>query len=165
MRIARGMASFVILDLPHLWAPWIQDALLDATELVLVTNPDLPGMRDIKNLSEAAKAGGASDGARLVLNKVGMARKTEISAKDFETQINLPPAVSIPYEPILFGTAMNNGEFLSKAGKSSKVSAEISKLVEVVSGSQRLSKAESKAKVKQAKTRKRSALSALKFAR
>ena len=165
MRIARGMASYVILDLPHQWTPWIQDALLDATELVLVTNSDLPGMRDIKNLSDAAKAGGANDGTRLVLNKVGMSRKTEISAKDFATQINLTPAVSIPYEPILFGTAMNNGEFLSKAGKSGKVSAEISKLVELVSGTERLSKAESKAKVKQAKTRKKSALSALKFAR
>ena len=165
MRIARGMASYVVLDLPHQWSPWIQDALLEATEMVLVTNPDLPGMRDVKNLSDAAKAGGASEGAQLVLNKVGMSRKTEISAKDFQTQLGLTPAVSVPFDPLLFGTAMNNGEFLSKAGKSNKATAEISKLVEIVSGTERLSKAELKARAKQAKSRKKSAFSALKFAR
>lgn len=165
MRIARGMASYVVLDLPHQWSPWIQDALLEATEIVLVTNPDLPGMRDVKNLSDAAKAGGAGDGAQLVLNKVGMSRKTEISAKDFTSQLGLTPAISVPFEPLLFGTAMNNGEFLSKAGKSNKASTEISKLVEIVSGTDRISKAESRARTKQAKSRKKSPFSALKFAK
>lgn len=165
MRIARGMASYVVLDLPHQWGLWIQDALLEATELVLVTTPDLAGMRDVKNLSDACKASGGGDGARLVLNKVGMSRKTEISAKDFASQLGLAPAVSVPYDPLLFGTAMNNGEFLHKTGKSSKVSAEITKLAEMVSGTERLSKAELKARAKQAKSRKKSAWSALKFAK
>lgn len=165
MRIARGMASFVVLDLPHLWAPWIQDSLLEATELVLVTTPDLPGMRDVKNLSDAAKANGAREGAQLVLNKVGMSRKTEISAKDFDTQLGLTPAVSIPFDPLLFGTAMNNGEFLAKVGKNSKAMVEIGKLVELVSGTERLTKAELKARAKQAKSRKKSSWSVLKFAR
>lgn len=165
MRIARGMASYVVLDLPHLWASWIQDALLEATELVLVTTPDLPGMRDVKNLSEAAKASGAREGAQLVLNKVGMSRKTEISAKDFESQLGLTPTVSVPFDALLFGTAMNNGEFLSKVGKNSKACGEIGKLVEIVSGTERLSKSELKARAKQAKSRKKSTLSALRFAR
>jgi len=165
MRLARSMAPYVVLDLPHMWSPWIQDVLIDSSEMVVVTTPDLAGMRDSKNLSEAIAGRSAADGVKLVLNKVGMSRKTEISAKDFEAQINLAPVASVPFEPILFGEAMNNGEFLDKTAKNNKAVAEITKLSQMLSGSDPLSKNEAKAKQKKVKAQRKSAFSALKFAR
>jgi pilus assembly protein CpaE len=164
LRIARSMASYVILDLPHHWSPWVQDVMLDADEVVLVTTPDLAGMRDTKNISDAIK-GGPKDGIKLVMNKVGMARKTEISGKDFENQIEISPAINVPFDSIIFGNAMNNGEMLAKISKGGKVLPEITKLARMVSGAEPLSKSESKARAKKMKSQKRSGFSALKFAR
>jgi len=165
MKIVRGMAAYVVLDLPHLWSPWIQDVLLDAANVVLTTSPDLAGMRDTKSISDIVSRGNKqAENLTLVLNKVSIARKTEISAKDFRNQIGYEPAVSILWDPITFGTAMNNGILLDKVAKSGKITAEVNKLAQIVSGAAPLSKAEAKAKAKQ-RGGKRSALSALKFAR
>ena len=164
LTIARGMASFVVLDLPHHWSPWVQDVLLDADEVVVVSTPDLAGMRDTKNISDAIK-GGPGDGIKLALNKVGMTRKTEISSKDFENQIDIIPSVNIPFDGLVFGNAMNNGELLSKVSKGGKVMAEISKLARLASGAEPISKAEAKARSKKMKSQKRSGFSALKFAK
>ena len=138
--------------------------LLDADEVILVTTPDLAGMRDTKNISDAIK-GGPADGVKLILNKVGMARKTEISAKDFENQIDLVPTASIPFDALVFGNAMNNGEMLGKVNKGGKIMAEVSKLARIASGAEPLSKSESKARAKKLKSQKRSGFSALKFAK
>ena len=152
MRICRGMAGQVVLDIPHLWAPWVQDVLIDAGQLVVVTTPDLPGMRDTKHIKDAAaKRADRDTGFHVIFNKVGMSRKTEISAKDFMAQIEVEPTVSVPWDPILFGNALNNGEMLDKAGKSSKVVAEIDKLAGVISGAEPMDKkgkAKAKAKAK-----------------
>ena len=165
MQIARGMASYVVVDLPHLWAPWVQDVMLDAANVVITTVPDLAGMRDTKNIGDVISRGNKqAANLRLALNKVGASRKTEISAKDFRAQIGYEPVVSIPWDPIVFGTAMNDGKMLDKVPKGAKITAEITKLAQVVSGAAPLSKAETKAKMKQ-RGGKRSALSALRFAR
>lgn len=165
MQIARGMASYVVLDLPHQWSPWIQDVMLDADNVVLTTTPDLGGMRDTKNIGDIVSRGNRqSETLHLALNKVGASRKTEISAKDFRGQIGYEPLVSIPWDPLVFGTSMNDGKLIDKVPKHTKVMAEINKLAQTVSGTAPLTKAEAKAKVRQ-KGGRRSALSALRFAR
>jgi pilus assembly protein CpaE len=143
----------------------VQDVLVDSQQVVLTTTPDLAGMRDTQHIKDSvAKSGEAEAGFHLVFNKVGMSRKTEITAKDFETQIAVRPRVVIPWDPVLFGTALNNGELLSKASRGGKVLAEIDRLVRIVSGVEPLTKKEARAKAK-AHTPKKSGLSALRFAR
>jgi pilus assembly protein CpaE len=163
VQMGRGLASYVVLDIPHQWSPWVQDVLVDSSQVVLTTTPDLAGMRDTQHIkTSVARSGEAEAGFHLVFNKVGMSRKTEITAKDFETQIGVGPRITIPWDPVLFGTALNNGELLSKTGKSGKVLAEIDRLARIVSGVEPLTKKQAKAKVR---THKKSGISALRFAR
>ncbi len=71
----------------------------------------------------------------------------------------------MPWDPILFGNALNNGEMLDKAGKSSKVVAEIDRLAEVVSGAEPVDKKD-KAKAKgKDRSRRRTGGSVFGFAR
>jgi len=59
LRAVKPMADFVILDLPHVWAPWVSDGLAAADEVVLVGKPDLTNLRNAKSVVEfiATKSG------------------------------------------------------------------------------------------------------------
>ncbi|MBY0431965.1 MAG: pilus assembly protein CpaF, partial [Rhodospirillales bacterium] len=47
--LARQMAPYVVLDLPHAWEPWSEAAAAMADELIVTALPDLPNLRDCKN--------------------------------------------------------------------------------------------------------------------
>jgi Flp pilus assembly CpaE family ATPase len=63
-----------------------------------------------------------------VLNKVGLSASSELSAKEFETVLNLKPIQLVPFDPKLFGKSLNNGAPIVATDKRSKVSSSIKKL-------------------------------------
>lgn len=115
----RRQYDAVILDLPRQWSIWVRDVLLDATTVVLVAYPDLANLRDAQKMVKFLKdKRSAAQPTLVVLNKVGMAPKAELAAKDFEDVVGLAPAAIMPFEPVPFGQAMNNGEPVVKKGAS-----------------------------------------------
>lgn len=113
--LVRRRSSFVILDVPHRWAPWVQQVLLDADETVVVGVLDLSGLRDTKNLVDRLKQQrGATSPVHMVLNHHGAFKKTELTPKDFETAVEMKPDAIIPHAPGLFGTASNNGQMVGQ---------------------------------------------------
>lgn len=134
--LTRQMASFVVLDLPHLWTPWVEHALRYADEMVIVALPDLANLRDCKMLLEgvAAKRGDAP--TRLVLNRVDAYKKTQLSAKDFEENLNIAPTLSVSFEPNLFGGAANNGQMIGEMAKTHKIAEGLKQLAVQLAGRQ-----------------------------
>ena len=133
--LVRKLSNFVVLDLPNVWHPWVQELLLQADETVIVAYPDLAGVRNTKNMLEFLEDGrGVDTPARLLLNKIGASKKTELRVKDFETAVERVPLFSIQYEPIVFGTAMNNGELVVTANKHGKVTQKLLRLSKEISG-------------------------------
>lgn len=124
--LAARMAPAVVVDLPHHWAAWTEHLLLAADEVVVVATPDLFCLRDAKSILEAVtpKRGEAAR-PRLLLNKFDAARRTQLSPKDFEETLNLAPALLVPFDPLLFGTAANNGQMLGEAVKTHKVAEQL----------------------------------------
>ncbi len=129
--LAARMAPAVVIDLPRLWSPWTQHMLVAADEAVLVATPDLVALRDAKTMAEVLgpKRGDAAP-ARLVLNKLDAAKRTQLSPRDFEETLGAAPlslklALALPFDPLLFGTAANNGQMLREAGKSHKIPEQI----------------------------------------
>ena len=113
--ILRRRSNHVILDVPHRWAPWVQQVLLEADETVVVGSLDLSGLRDSKTLIDRLKRQrGEQAPVHLVLNHEGAFKKTELSAKDFENAIELEPTATIAHDPNLFGTATNNGQMIAQ---------------------------------------------------
>ncbi len=134
MRLLQHMAAFVVLDLPHQWPIWMPEVLFDANEVVATASLDLACLRDVKNMFDnLASRRGVDAPMRLVFNRVGAAKKTELSPSDFEEPARTSPSAQIAFDPVLFGTALNNGEMLAEVSKSSRVVKELTKLANVVS--------------------------------
>ena len=134
VKILQQMASFVVLDLPHQWPSWMPEVLFDANEVVATAGLDLACLRDVKNMFDnLAPKRGVDAPTRLVFNRVGAAAKTELSPSDFEEPAKVSPAAQIAFDPVLFGTALNNGEMLAEVNNSSRVVKELTNLANIVS--------------------------------
>lgn len=145
IKLVRKMAAFVVIDLPHRWSPWVEALLLDANDVVVTASPDLLNLRDAKNIFDLlGPKRGIDAPVRLVLNRVGQAKKTELTAKDFEEPLKVKPVASIPCDPLLFGTAVNNGTTILQANKKSRAAREIDRLANVVSARMPSAKARKK---------------------
>lgn len=118
--VRRGV-PFVVLDLPHLWSDWMRKTLVTADHVVLVCQPDLAGLRNAKSLYDMIKQTRPNDAPpKIVLNMVGVPKRPEIPVKDFANAIGAEPILVLPYDPLLFGTASNNGQMICDIGPQSK---------------------------------------------
>ena len=134
LRVLKPMAEFIVLDVPHIWEPWVNDVLAVADELILICRPDLTNLRNAKNVVEyLGPKRGVDYPTRVVLNQVGAAKRADLANKDFKDALALDPSLSIPYDPEAFGRALNNGEMMSKASAKSKATAAIIDLTKLVS--------------------------------
>lgn len=150
LNIVKQMASYVVLDIPHVWNSWVQDMVVDADDTVVVGVPDLYNLRDGKNLFEFLSPNrGLEAPTRLILNKVGELKNGELSDKEFREVLGTAPTMSIPFDSDAFSVAMNNGEMLQKVAKKSVATQHIETLAKMVSGKEsaaRLAKEASGAK-------------------
>jgi len=131
----RQMSPCVIVDVPHVWTPWVKQTLLASDEIVIVATPDLASLRNTKALAELLKQGRPNDlPPKLVLNQMNTPKRPEIPAKDFAETIGIAPSLLIPFEPGLFGAAANNGQMLPEVQPKSQVAEGIRRLAELVTG-------------------------------
>lgn len=129
------MSAFVVLDIPHVWASWVDQVLMFADDMVLVAYPDLANLRDAKNILDAVKSKREADAsARLVLNRVGVSKRSELSTGDFAARLNMSRTATIPFVPTLFGSAMNEGVSVSEINAKSEPSRQIFALAATLSG-------------------------------
>ncbi len=135
LNIVKQMASYIVLDVPHVWTAWTQDILVDADETVLVSAADLYHLRDAKNMFEYLSPNRGVDApTRLVLNKVGETKKGELTQADFKEVLGITASLTIPFEAEVFASAMNNGEMLRKVSARSKSAQCLETLTKQVSG-------------------------------
>jgi pilus assembly protein CpaE len=131
MDILRSSTPMIVLDMPTTWTAWSRRMLVAADEIVLVATPDLACLRNIKNMYDILRAARPNDAApRVILNMVGVPKRTEISMSDFTKAIETQPLCSIPFDPKVFGTAANNGQMLaeiSDAGKITEILFEVTR--------------------------------------
>ena len=61
LEAVRQTTPCVIVDVPHVWAPWVKVTLIGADEIVLVATPDLASLRNAKSMMELLKHNRAND--------------------------------------------------------------------------------------------------------
>jgi pilus assembly protein CpaE len=131
----RSATPCVIVDLPHAWSQWTRQTFVAADEIVLVATPDLASLRNTKNMLDLLRGQRPNDTPpRLVLNQVGVPKRPEIPLKDFAAAVGVEPTAVIPFDPLLFGTASNNGQMLAEVQPSAKPSEAIRQLAELITG-------------------------------
>ncbi len=145
--VVRGSAPLVILDVPNMWAPWIKHTLINSDDIVITATPELPSLRNAKNLVDFLKAARANDRLpKLILNQVGVPKRPEISAADFAKAVGLDPIAVIPHDPHAFGLAQGNGQMLFEVAPKSKATEMLTDIAAIVAGQQKGTTAKPKSK-------------------
>jgi pilus assembly protein CpaE len=130
----RGAAPFVVLDMPHGWAPWTRRVLVGSDDLVIVATPDLASLRNAKNIVDLVRQARPNDiPPRLVLNQVGVPGRPEIPVKDFGEALGVTPSLVLPFDPKLFGQAANNGQMVAEVAPKSKAAEGVDHLARLIS--------------------------------
>ncbi len=137
LELVRRRSSFVVIDLPHRWAPWTQQLLLDADDVVVVSSLDLAGLRDSRHLTSRLKElRGDQAPVHLVLNHAGAFKKSELTPRDFENAVEMAPEIVLQHDPNLFGAASNNGQMLGEVNRRHKISEQVRQLAMKLGGRQ-----------------------------
>lgn len=143
--VTRAQTPCVIVDLPHLWTPWVKNCLAGADEIVIVATPDLASLRNAKNMMELLRQARPNDSApRLVINQAGTPKRPEIPPKDFAETMGVEPAAILPFDAALFGQAANNGQMLLEVAARAPVSEGLRRLAGVLAGRAGVARAEDK---------------------
>jgi pilus assembly protein CpaE len=122
VELSQKTTPIIILDIPHIWTSWVRHTLATIDEIVIVAEPDLANLRNAKNLADTIKALRPAESApSIVLNRMGMPRRPEISAAEFATSIECKLLGQIPFDAALFGTAANNGQMIAEISANHKV--------------------------------------------
>ena len=133
--IAQSSSPFLVLDIPHVWTSWVKKTLLSADEIVITAVPDLIGLRNAKNLVDLLKQVRPNDGPpRLVLNQIGVPKRSEISPDKFANVLQTEPIACIPFDPMTVSTAANSGRMIADISARSAVSKGLTKIAETISG-------------------------------
>lgn len=131
----RQTTPCVIVDIPHLWTRWVRETLLSSDEIVIISTPDLPGLRTTKNLLDLLKQKRPHDEApKVVLNQTGIPKRPEIPARDFADSIGIAPSLVLPFDPAVFGAAANNGQMLLEVQSKGPLADGMRRLAELITG-------------------------------
>lgn len=134
-RKVRAVAPYIVMDMPHIWTPWLKANLIAADEVVIVATPDLASLRNAKNIIDLLKTARPNDAApRLVLNQMDIPGRPEIPVKDFTAALGIEPCCLIPFDAKLFGQASNNGQMITEVSPASKVADSLNELTTVITG-------------------------------
>jgi len=132
----------VVLDVPHMWTSWARKTLLSADEIVITAAPDLANLRNAKNMIDLLKQSRPNDvPPKLVLNQVGVPKRPEIKPDDFAAALQLEPIAVINFDPLLFGTAANNGQMIAEASAKTNVSDTFADVAQIITGRKELKRA------------------------
>jgi pilus assembly protein CpaE len=131
----RRVTPCVVIDLPHIWSPWVRQTLLASDDIVIVATPDLASLRTGKSFIDLIKLNRPNDPPpKLVINQAGVPKRPEIPVKDFAQTIGITPSLVLPFEPGLYGSASNNGQMLMEVQPKSATAEGIRTLAELVTG-------------------------------
>jgi pilus assembly protein CpaE len=137
LNVVRASAPLVIVDVPNMWAPWVKHTLLNSDEIIITATPELPSLRNAKNLMDLLKAARANDRPpRLIINQVGIPKRPEISPQDFAKALGVEPMAVIPHDPATFGLAQGNGQMLFEVAPKSKAAEILGALAPAIAGHQ-----------------------------
>jgi pilus assembly protein CpaE len=133
--LLRQTSQAALLDLPGGWSDWSRALIEQADDCVVVAEPDLANLRNAKNLIDTIRATRDADRPPLlVMNKVGMPRRPEITVKDFAGAVDLRPSLVVGFDARAFYTAANNGLMIGELTPKARLAAQFLRLARQLGG-------------------------------
>jgi len=135
LEVAQRGAPCVVIDVPHQWNGWTKQVLAAADEVVITAVPELANLRNAKNIIDTLTELRPNDvQPRLLLNQTGMPKRPEISPTDFSNALQIEPIGNIAFDPVLFGTAANNGQMVSEVDPKNAAADTFNILAQILTG-------------------------------
>ncbi len=106
----RSKFHYVVVDLPRTVSPCWQCVLQSVSNLIVVTDLSLAGMRDTLRVMALLPSSNAACQLTVVANRVGEHRQGEISRAEFEKGIGRPIDVAVPFDGRTIAAAINVGQ-------------------------------------------------------
>jgi pilus assembly protein CpaE len=139
LEIVQSNVPTVVLDVPHIWTAWARKTLISADAVIVTAAPDLANLRNAKAIIDLLKQARPNDAPpRLILNQVGVPKRPEIKPDDFAAALQIAPIASIPFDPLVFGTAANNGQMIAEASAKTNMSEVFADIAQVITGRKEL---------------------------
>lgn len=133
--VVQSNVPFAVLDVPHVWTSWAKKTLVAADEVVITATPDLASLRNAKNLVDLLKQARPNDGPpKLVLNQVGVPKRSEIKPDRFAAMLQIKPTACIPFEPSAFSTAANEGRMIADVSAKAAACKHFGEIAQTISG-------------------------------
>lgn len=134
IRAARRASALVVLDLPHAWTPATKQAVLAADELLVVTAPDLAGLRNCESILRTTREAKPRASISLAMSMSGVPSRPEIPRKDFVEALDLEPVAGFAFEPEAVGLASLKQQTVVETAPDGKWIAALDALAETLSG-------------------------------
>ncbi len=135
LNFIRQQTANVVIDLPHIWSEWVRQVLIEADEAVIIGVQDLAALRDIKSIVEALNnERGEESKVKVVLNRAGLSKKTEVPVKEFEGAVGVAPIAVVPHDVTVFGQAANNGQMLGDVNRKHKAVEAYIEIAKILTG-------------------------------
>ena len=132
---AQRSAPLLVLDIPHVWTGWTKATLTKADDIVITATPELANLRNTKNLVDMLKRLRPNDAPpKLIINQTGVPKRPEIGSADFAEPLGISPMAVIPFDPLLFGNAANNGRMLGEMDAGHAIVQTINEIAHVLTG-------------------------------
>ena len=131
LSIARRAYGSVLVDLPANWTNWTLSTALASTDLVLVTDLTIPGLRQAKRRLELFDAVGVPrERVRIVVNRVEKRLFKTIGVDEVRATLGQSVFATLAAEPGVLGSAQDQGLLAWEAHRKSHFAADISALAE-----------------------------------
>jgi pilus assembly protein CpaE len=106
----RNKFHYVLVDLPRNPTPSSQQVLQSATDLVLVSDFSLAGMRDMMRMTGLLPGTNASCNVVLVVNRAGEHKQGEMPRSEFEKGVGRKLDLVLPFDAKTVASATNFGQ-------------------------------------------------------
>ena len=106
----RNKFHYVVVDVPRTSNACTQQMLQSATDLILVTDLSLAGMRDTMRITGMLPTTNASCNTTLVVNRVGEHKQGEMPRAEFEKGVGRKLDLMLPFDAKTVAAATNFGQ-------------------------------------------------------
>jgi pilus assembly protein CpaE len=111
----RSKFHYVVIDLPRVPSPCLHHVLQTATNMIVVTDPSLAGMRDAMRVQSLLPSANASCAVTVVLNRSGEHRHGELSRDEIEKGVGRKVNLVLPFDAKTVAATTNVGRPIADA--------------------------------------------------
>lgn len=114
----RERFEHIVVDVPRMLTPLSRAMLTQADRVIVVTEPSLPGLRDLLRIQDYLKEALQRPQPLVIINREGLHPKAEVKRGDFEKHFGRAAESHIPFLQEAL-TASANGEVLAQLTRNS----------------------------------------------